>query len=84
MKQAYLADAVFTGKDMLKRRAVLTENKTVTGIVEAREIPSDYALIEHTDCLISPAFIDLQIYGGFGKLFSHSLLPKPGNTCLSL
>ncbi|MDP4132107.1 MAG: N-acetylglucosamine-6-phosphate deacetylase [Bacteroidota bacterium] len=73
MKQAYLADAVFTGKDMLKRHAVLTENKMVTGIVEARGIPSDYALTEHPDCLIAPAFIDLQIYGGLGKLFSHSL-----------
>ncbi|MFI5124646.1 MAG: N-acetylglucosamine-6-phosphate deacetylase [Chitinophagales bacterium] len=73
MKQAYLADAVFTGKDMLKRYAVLTENKIVTGLVEARGIPADYALAEHLDCIIAPALIDLQIYGGLGKLFSHSL-----------
>lgn len=73
MKQAYLAAAVFTGKEMMERHAVLTENNSVTGIVEARQIPPEYEVAEHVDCLIAPALIDLQLYGGLGKLFSHSL-----------
>ncbi len=73
MKQAYLAGSVFTGKEILQRHAVLTENKIVTGIVEGSAIPSGYEILEDADCLISPAFIDLQLYGGKGKLFSHSL-----------
>lgn len=73
MKQAYLAAAVFTGNEMLERHAVLTENNSVTGIVEAGHIPPEYEVVEHRDCLIAPALIDLQLYGGLGKLFSHSL-----------
>ena len=73
MKQAYLAGSVFTGKEILDRHAVLMENKIVTGIVEGSAIPSGYEVLENADCLISPGFIDLQLYGGLGKLFSHSL-----------
>lgn len=73
MKQAYLADSVFTGNEMLQDHAVLTENNMVTGIVRKSGIPSGYSIAEQEDCIIAPAFIDLQIYGGLGKLFSHSL-----------
>ena len=73
MKQAYLADEIFTGNEMLEQQAVLVENNIVSGIVQKSAIPSGYNIADHPDCFIAPAFIDLQLYGGNGKLFSHSL-----------
>jgi N-acetylglucosamine-6-phosphate deacetylase len=73
MKKAYLADEIFTGTHTLKGKVLLTENDLITGLVPASEIPSGYTSHTHPGCMIAPAFIDLQIYGGNGKLFSHSL-----------
>jgi N-acetylglucosamine-6-phosphate deacetylase len=73
MKQAYLADEIFTGTKTLSGKVLLTENNRVTGIEAAGVLPTGYELHSFPGCLIAPAFIDLQIYGGNGKLFSHSL-----------
>jgi N-acetylglucosamine-6-phosphate deacetylase len=73
MMQAYLTDEIFTGTHTLTGRALLTENDIIKGIVNSGEIPSGYTSNSHPGCMIAPAFIDLQIYGGNGKLFSHSL-----------
>jgi N-acetylglucosamine-6-phosphate deacetylase len=73
MQTAYLAGTVFTGNEMSGPRAVLVDNHIVRGIVDRSAIPPGYAIAEHPDCILSPAFIDLQLYGGNGKLFAHSL-----------
>jgi N-acetylglucosamine-6-phosphate deacetylase len=73
MKQAYLADEIFTGTITLSHQVLLTENNRITGMLPADSLPSGYTLHTHLGGLIAPAFIDLQIYGGNGKLFSHSL-----------
>ncbi|HCL83695.1 MAG TPA: N-acetylglucosamine-6-phosphate deacetylase [Chitinophagaceae bacterium] len=73
MKQAYLADGVFTGTGTLQEQVVLTEDHQITGILPAKSLPSGYDVTSYPGCWIVPAFIDLQIYGGNGKLFSHSL-----------
>ena len=73
MKQAYLADSLFTGTEMLNGHAILIDHQRITGIVPKGYIPSDYPVEILSDSLITPAFIDLQLYGGNGKLFSHSL-----------
>lgn len=73
MKQAFLADEIFTGTNTLPGKVLLTENDRITGIQTAGDLPSDFELLRFPGCLIAPAFIDLQIYGGNGKLFSHSL-----------
>jgi N-acetylglucosamine-6-phosphate deacetylase len=73
MKQAYLAEEVFTGNEILAGKAILTENNLITGILPASALPSEYPLQSFPGCMIAPAFIDMQLYGGNGKLFSHSL-----------
>jgi len=73
MKQAYLPDEIFTGTNTVSGKVLLTENNRITGIQPAGDLPSGYELRAFPGCLIAPAFIDLQIYGGNGKLFSHSL-----------
>lgn len=73
MKQAYLADEIFTGTNTLSGTVLLTENNRIAGIHSADDLPSDFELLRFPGCVIAPAFVDLQIYGGNGRLFSHSL-----------
>ena len=73
MTQAYLADEIFTGFETLAGQVLLTENNRITGILPVGSLPSDQTVQTFPGCLIAPAFIDLQIYGGNGRLFSHSL-----------
>lgn len=73
MKQAYLADEIFSGTTMLAAHVVLVEKNIIAGIIPASSIPDGYEVHSFPGCLISPAFIDLQLYGGNGKLFSHLL-----------
>jgi N-acetylglucosamine-6-phosphate deacetylase len=76
MRQAFQADQVFTGNETFLERVVLTENNIITGILPFSSLPPDYPVQSFPGCLIAPAFIDLQLYGGNGKLFSHSLDTK--------
>ena len=73
MKQAWLADELFTGTDLLEGLVVLTENNLISAILPAQSLPAGYPLLSFPGCFISQAFVDLQLYGGNGKLFSHSL-----------
>ena len=73
MKQAYLADEIFTGNEMLTGQVLVIENKKIFGIIPPASLPSDYQVKTYPACTITPAFLDLQLYGGNGKLFSHSL-----------
>jgi N-acetylglucosamine-6-phosphate deacetylase len=73
MKQAFLSDEIFTGSEWLTTGAILMDEGIVTGIIAAESLPSGYALQSYPGCIVVPSFIDLQLYGGNGKLFSHSL-----------
>jgi len=73
MRQAYLADEIFTGTRTLSGQVLLTENNTISGLLPAGSQPSEFPVKSFPGCLIAPAFIDMQLYGGNGKLFSHSL-----------
>jgi N-acetylglucosamine-6-phosphate deacetylase len=73
MKQAYLSEGLFDGNEILNGKVLLTENNIVTGILPKESTPREYTVQNFPDCIIAPAFIDLQLYGGNGKLFSHSL-----------
>jgi N-acetylglucosamine-6-phosphate deacetylase len=73
MKQVFQADDIYTGTSILKDHAILIENNIVIGIIPKESVPSGMSIQTFAGCLIAPAFIDLQLYGGNGKLFSHSL-----------
>ena len=73
MRQAFLADEIFTGSETLKEQALFVENHIITGFRQPASLPPDTHIEKFPGCIISPAFIDLQLYGGNGKLFSHSL-----------
>jgi N-acetylglucosamine-6-phosphate deacetylase len=73
MKQAFLVDEIYTGNGVLADHVLVTENDIITGILPEVSLSSGYEVHSFPGSLIAPAFIDLQLYGGNGKLFSHSL-----------
>lgn len=67
--KAYSATKIFTGSDWLKGQCVITENGWIRDIVPASAVPSSVEC-EQLNGMLAPAFIDLQIYGAFGKLLA--------------
>lgn len=72
--QAILADTVFTGETWLKNHAVILRDGIIQDVVPAAELGSDIK-VEHKTGMLVPAFIDLQIYGAYGKLLA--VHPEP-------
>jgi N-acetylglucosamine-6-phosphate deacetylase len=73
MFTAYTNGKIFTGDVIETNKAVLTDGDVIVGITEANNIPSQYMPEDLKGFTLAPAFIDMQIYGGNGKLFSHEL-----------
>lgn len=69
-KKIYSADKIFTGTCWLKEHALVVENDIVENIIPVGDIPADVPVEKLQDLTIAPAFIDLQIYGAYGRLFS--------------
>ncbi len=68
--KAYIADQIFTGDNWLQQHAVIVENKKIKEIMPVQSLPSSISTEQFDECIIAPAFIDLQIYGAYGKLLS--------------
>lgn len=73
MKIAYTNGQVFTGKKIESGKTVLVNQGQVEAIVEKTGIPAGYQVYDLKGDLLCPAFIDMQIYGGNGKMFSQEL-----------
>lgn len=73
MLTAFIANQIFTGQEIVGGKAVLVDNSEVVDIVSSSTIPTRYNKKDLGKNLLAPAFIDLQIYGGNGKLFSTEL-----------
>lgn len=70
---AFIAREIFTGHEILTNKAVLVKDEKVFDLVSASHIPGGYLIRELKEYMLAPAFIDLQLYGGNGKLFSTEL-----------
>lgn len=70
MNVAYSPAKIFTGTSWLSDHAVLVENGRIRGLVPGSAIPSHYKPELLENATLAPAFIDLQVYGAAGKLFS--------------
>ena len=73
MATAFIAREIFTGQDIQTGKAVLVKEGKVIDIVAAADIPADYRQRPLPGYMLAPAFVDLQIYGGNGQLFSAEL-----------
>ena len=71
--QAYYNGIIFNGTQLLNHRAVLADEGHIIGIVAEADIPSQAVKTDLAGNYIAPAFIDLQLYGGNGHLFSHDI-----------
>lgn len=71
MNTAYVNGQLFTGNEILLNKALLVKNGEIDAIVDPGQIPTDYIREDLKGAVLSPAFIDLQIYGGNGKMFSQ-------------
>lgn len=69
-RKAYKTERVFTGDAWLNDHVVIVEDKTISSIVPFSSISNEENIHEFPGCVIAPAFIDLQIYGAYGKLFA--------------
>src|ERR1700710_321397 len=67
---AYTNAAIFTGEIWLDNKVVLIKNETIVDIVSAKYLNSDFEIVDCHGKVLAPAFIDLQIYGAGGQLFS--------------
>lgn len=73
MKIAFTNARVFTGEAVLNDQAVLTEAGTVVGL--AAEVPDGYEIVDLWGLNLAPGLIDLQLYGGQGRLFTTEPTP---------
>lgn len=73
MKKAYTNSTIYTGKSIEQGKSILVENGIIKDIIDQNNIDSSWQQDDLKGLNIAPAFIDLQIYGGNGKLFSSEL-----------
>ena len=71
--QAFYNGTVFTGDRFINNVAVLVHNGSVEAVVPVSEIPANTDRYDLQGNFLAPAFIDLQLYGGNGLLFSQAL-----------
>ncbi|WP_069658008.1 N-acetylglucosamine-6-phosphate deacetylase [Arcticibacter eurypsychrophilus] len=64
---------LYTGEEVLTHHAVVIQKDQIIDIIPEYEIPANAELIDCKGSFIVPGFIDLQIYGAGGYLFSGNL-----------
>ena len=66
----YIADQIFTDQEWLQDQAILVEENLIKDIMPSSSLPDNIPKKTFSGCSIAPAFIDLQIYGAYGKLLA--------------
>ncbi|MDR3375167.1 MAG: N-acetylglucosamine-6-phosphate deacetylase [Ancalomicrobiaceae bacterium] len=67
---ALTAERLFTGEDMLTRHALLIDDRTIVDVVPIDRVPTGVSLTDLGAGTLAPGFIDAQVNGGGGILFS--------------
>lgn len=74
--KVYIPDLVFTGDAFLKKQAVLVENGKIKDLLPVIELDEGFTIEHFPGSILAPAFIDLQIYGAYEKLFAVHPTPE--------
>ncbi|HRX94438.1 MAG TPA: N-acetylglucosamine-6-phosphate deacetylase [Chitinophagaceae bacterium] len=69
--KVYIADKIFTGEEWLNSHAIIVDDDLVKDVIPQKELSYDVTVNNFGSSILSPAFIDLQIYGAYGKLLSQ-------------
>ena len=75
LQKIILAGRVFTGENWLENYAVLIEDGVIQDLLPVAELPAGIVVESYPNASLVPAFIDLQIYGAYGKLLA--VYPEP-------
>jgi len=70
---------IFTGAETVEGKALLVRNGIIDSMISPRDIPSGYEIIDCGGNHLCSGFIDLQIAGGGGYLFSAEPTPEALN-----
>ena len=65
----FCAKRVFTGFDWLPDHAIITSSKQILDVLPIVSLPAEVTIKNYYEMII-PAFVDIQIYGALGRLFS--------------
>ena len=68
--KAYIPKFIFTGEQWLHEHAAIVVDGIVTDVLPVTALDPQIEAVNFTDHILAPAFIDLQIYGAYEKLFS--------------
>jgi N-acetylglucosamine-6-phosphate deacetylase len=68
--KAIIADRIFTGETWLTDHAVLVKNGLIVDVIPFTLLPGTIESEKFPGSFLAPAFIDLQIYGAYGKLLA--------------
>jgi N-acetylglucosamine-6-phosphate deacetylase len=68
--KAYTSGRIFTGNIWLPDHAILVKDGVIADIISSSSLPADVEIKDYPGHIIAPAFIDLQIYGAYGKLLA--------------
>lgn len=73
MDKAYINGKVFTGDRFETGKAILVREGVISGLLPEEQLPAQLERVDLGGNFIAPSFIDLQIYGGNGHMFSQEL-----------
>ncbi len=76
MKTVLFNAVFFTGKEVVKDKILIISENSIEGFAETGSIPEGSSLIDCRGWLVTSGFIDLQIAGGGGYLFSSNTTPE--------
>jgi N-acetylglucosamine-6-phosphate deacetylase len=69
--KAFTNASIFTGDSMVSNKALLVDGEMIVDLVDKAAIPGHAEICDMDADIIAPAFIDVQLYGGNGLLFSE-------------
>lgn len=72
MIAAFINATIHTSNEKLTGKAILVKDDKIKGIIENELVPGNAKIIDCKNLVIAPGFIDLQVYGGGGYLFSNN------------
>ncbi len=70
--KAYIAKLIFTGEQWLHEHAAIVEDGMITDVLPVTALNPLIDAEHFGERILAPAFLDLQIYGAYEKLFSVS------------